>query len=335
MDSTLVYPLPVDVEETDRQSLWTLLLLEIYGTPILSYELARKPPRRILEVGCDTGFWSIMCHKHFQSKGIKVSFVGIDIKPPSPPDASYAELDMDWQYIQQDMREAPWLLESGSFDLIMAKDMALVFTDIQYGVVMGEYLRLLRPGGTLEVWERDLSVRALKPQASGTTTSTNDMTSLGVYPVDVSTRLGPAMNPYLVEYNVWLTKALAKFGLTPVPCAVIGPALGGFLTPEAEALEGMISKRLAIPLSEIKWECQKGELRVLSPHQMAVRDTALECLVGLIDAFEPLLKPASNKNQDDWDQWFSKARTNLVRDRGANGGECLEIGIWSAQKKAC
>lgn len=101
-----LYPLPVDLAETHRQTLLTLLTLEIFKTPILSTNLLENPPLRVLEIGCDTGFWSVKCHQYFKERGHRVSFVGIDIKPSELVDSrAYRKMGMDWKYFQHDVSE--------------------------------------------------------------------------------------------------------------------------------------------------------------------------------------------------------------------------------------
>src|SRR5690606_20308685 len=62
-DPTLVYPLPVDLAELHRQSLRTLLFIQVFGAPVCSPAFATRPPTKVLEVGCGSGFWSMMCHQ--------------------------------------------------------------------------------------------------------------------------------------------------------------------------------------------------------------------------------------------------------------------------------
>jgi SAM-dependent methyltransferase len=90
-DATLPYPLPVDLAELHRQSLRTLLLIQVFGGPVCSPSLAARPPQRVLEVGCGSGFWSMMCHRYFVKKGhANISFTGIDIGPMATPSAAAA-----------------------------------------------------------------------------------------------------------------------------------------------------------------------------------------------------------------------------------------------------
>ncbi|ORY66525.1 S-adenosyl-L-methionine-dependent methyltransferase [Pseudomassariella vexata] len=332
-DPTAPYPLPVDLAESHRQSLLTLTLTQLYGGPLISASEMKSPPRRVLELGCGSGYWSMMCHQFLTARGHPdVSFVGIDVVVP-PDVAAIPDNGMDWTFVEHDMRRVPWPLESGEFDLLMVKDMSLAFTSLQYVVAMEECLRVLKPGGILEMWETDSTIRVLQPHepkhggVKRGSESWSPAAKLGAYSIDAdaNTPLGPPLNKYFAEYNSWVAKALEKRELTPMPCAMVGPRL----VQEADVLTVLTSRRLAIPLSEIKWE--RG--RVLDGHQAAVRRTALEIVLGGISALEPLLREVSGKNQDEWEVWFGNMTQDLMTEGGACWGECLEVGAWIARKK--
>ncbi|KAK8873826.1 S-adenosyl-L-methionine-dependent methyltransferase [Apiospora arundinis] len=430
-DPTLAYPFPIDLKETHRQTLSTLLRLRLNGgRPVLrSDELVGptdtssssssstpsttpfststttatrttaapsssqqkqnfKPPRRVLEVGCGSGVWSMLCHRYFARHGHNaVSFVGLDIRgsssnssnpsgksdkeegdgagPPALVDSDRD--DMYWQFVQHDCRQIPWPLESAAFDLVVFKDMSAAFTQKELAAVTDELVRVLRPGGVLEVWDFDSVLRSLKPNAPDTVTKgrgsslsiSNSSSStrhqhtqqqqhkkqqqkddafaeLGVYDVDANI-LGPSANPFVVEYNGWLSQACDARTVSPVPCATIGP----FLVQEADTLEGMISKRFAIPLStDIGWEkrrqlagCDGNPTAAANSERAAIRDTALQCVVDLIGTWEPMLRSVNKMSQESWDSWYAKAKKNLMLEGGADGGECLEVGVWSVRKK--
>ncbi|KAK8062331.1 SAM binding domain-containing protein containing protein [Apiospora hydei] len=375
-DPTLTYPLPVDLAELHRQSLRTLLLFQLFGGPITSPAFSAKPPARVLEVGCGTGFWSMMCHRYFAQHGHgSISFTGIDIvplcgsglDPNSKPDK-----DMRWRFIQHDMRRTPWPVEAGEFDLVMVKDMSFATPSGRtYQNFMDEYLRVLRPGGVLEIWDADHTIRMLRPhaptsQSKGTiaeepcdspTDSDSDSDSdedgsesdpdeedqvsrFGAYIITANTPLSTPLNPFLVEYNGWLSKALEKCTISSVPCTHTGPSL-----LQEDGLSDVRSKRLAVPLSEVRWEREgvggvvtkdgksyidsmkgKGKMgdaksirgggKSLSQQQAAVRRTALETVVGMIQALEPLLRESSGKSQDEWDGWAGKMINDLLKEGG-------------------
>ncbi|RYP59921.1 hypothetical protein DL769_008340 [Monosporascus sp. CRB-8-3] len=380
-DPTLQYPLPVDLTELHRQSLRTLLLFQLFGGPITSPAFSSKPPTRVLEVGCGSGFWSMMCHRYFAQHGHNnISFTGLDIVPlagTGPDPNSKPDKDMKWRFVQHDIRRTPWPLSDGEFDLIMVKDMALSGAVGFQAGNMEEFHRLLKPGGVLEVWETDHAIRMLRPHTPKANTSTvprlddsdsdssdeedqeDDATRLGAYVMTANTPLSAPLNTFLVEYNGWVTKALESRGLSAAPCTLVGP----WLLQEAEDLMDVRSKRLAVPLSEVRWEREgvggvvtkdgksyidsmKGKAKAgadvkggkpagktLTASQAALRRTALETVVGLIHSFEPILREVSGKSQDEWDNWAGKMMNDILQEGGTSWGECLEVGAWSARKR--
>lgn len=330
-DGSFVYPLPLDLTETNRHIMLGLLTSAVFETPLLSPDLLRNPPRRVLEVGCDTGYWSAVCHKYFQSKGYQVSFIGIDIKPPNGVNECYKSMGMDWEYIQYDLRDPEWPVEDASIDLVMARNMALVFNASSYSRASSEYVRVLRPGGTLEVWEHDFVIRSVTPQAQAE--DNEELDHLGVYPIGKTASLGPSINPYVVDYNIWLKKALEDLGLTPMPCALTISLLAGCLVEGADALDGMMTKRLAVPLTALKWEREGGQKRALTDAQAAIRQTALDSFIGMVEAFEPLLRKSNRKNDDEWQEWLERAKRDWMLGNGLSFGECFEFGALSLRKK--
>lgn len=371
-DTSLPYPLPVDLPEIHRQSLRTLLMFQLFGGPILSSAFASKPPTRVLDVGCGAGFWSMMCHRYFAQHGhSSISFTGLDIVPlgGTGNDANAKpDKEMSWRFVQHDIRSLPWPFADEEFDLIMVKDMSFVSSFRDSPAIMEEYLRLLKPGGVLESWETDSNIRMLRPHApkktakiihdddSSSDGGDNEDTAerMGAYIMTTNTPISAPQNPYLVEYNGWLIKALEARGLSAVPCTL----MGAYLLQEAESLTDVQSKRLAVPLSEIKWEhegvggvvtkdgktyinSQKGKLRdqdwrggsSLTPAKAALRRTALETTVSLILALEPLLREITGKSQEEWDTWAGKMTNDLLREGGTSWGECLEVGVWTSRKR--
>jgi SAM-dependent methyltransferase len=415
-DATLPYPLPVDLEEIHHQSLKTMLLMQLYGRPICAPAFADKPPPRILEIGCATGFWSMMCYKHYEARGqhTNISFTGIDIVPLAPslgPGASQSSAEaspgdtrpdtgMNWRFVQHDLRKLPLPFPDSSFDLVMVKDMGLAITMTMQQGVVEEYIRVLSPGGTLEIWETDHVLRMLRPHvpeqqpqpppsaASTPTTLTsgahfasvedgpeddpaspytddhnnNKQPDLGAYVLTSHTPLSTPLNNFLVEYNLWIQRALELRALAAVPCTLIAP----LLMQEAEVLTKIGSRRLAVPLSEIRWEregvggvvtkdgksyIETGKLAArhrssdvaggggkgggggLDAGAAALRRTALMSVVGQIQSLEPILREVSGKSQDEWDTWMGKMMSDLVRENGTSWGECLEVGAWWARKR--
>ncbi|GAO20165.1 hypothetical protein UVI_02008260 [Ustilaginoidea virens] len=355
-DTSLPYPLPSDLTETHRQSLRSLLLIQLFGAPVCSSSVTKKPPQRVLEVGCGSGFWSMMCHRYFKERGhSQISFTGIDIAAITAADAPKPDRDMQWEFVHHDIRQLPWPLASEEFDLIMVKDMSLATTNAQHQGFIDEYLRILRPGGTLEFWESDHLIRMLRPHVPGSAPTVDEAdeqeaaSSLGAYLLSPNTPLTAPQNEYLVEYNGWLTRALESRDLSAVPCTLVGP----LLLQESETLTEVRTRRLAIPLSEVRWERegvggvvtqdgkQTGEARgkehkmgkTLTAGQIALRKTALLTVVQQVQALEPILREINNKSLDEWDAWLGKMMGNLMENSDSILGECLEVGAWWAKKR--
>ncbi|KAJ2904434.1 putative sam binding domain-containing protein containing protein [Zalerion maritima] len=359
-DLTLPYPLPVDLPELHRQSLRTLLLFQLFGGPVCSPAFQSKPPSRVLEVGCGSGFWSMMCHRYFVRHGhSNISFTGIDIAPLSQSGSSSNDTrpdrDMKWRFVQHDLRKAPWPFQDTDFDLIMVKDMSLATGTATQQSQVDEMLRILRPGGVLELWESDHTIRMLRPHvptplSDGEDEELDHASSLGAYVMTANTPLSAPLNNYLVEYNGWISKAFDARSISTVPCTTLGP----MLLQEAEMLVDIRSRRLAVPLSEMRWEREgvggvvtkdgksyietKGKSREmdrrapLSAGQIAVRRTALLTVVQMIQSLEPVLRESSGKSQDEWDGWAGKMVSDLMGG-GTSWGECLEVGAWWAKKR--
>ncbi|KAL8376566.1 hypothetical protein RB595_007594 [Gaeumannomyces hyphopodioides] len=442
-DPTLDYPLPVDLPELHRCSMKTLMLFQLFGGPICSPWFQDRPPVRVLDLACGSGFWSMMCHRYWTKKGHpNIQFTGVDIAPiagasgwgfddPAPSASSASSMsdgavpaaslrppdkDMKWRFVQHDIRRFPWPFNDCEFDFVMMQSTSTVAPLHMAESFISEILRVLRPGGTLEVWESDFIIRMLRPHvptvsaavpggwssaaaaAAATTvgnvgpdsdgddhdddSSSNDSSDsdqegnkeasrMGAYVITSNTPMSSPLNNFLVEYNSWVTKALGACRINPVPCTTIT-----YILTAEDQLTGVGSRRMAVPLSEVKWEREgvggvvtkgdgksyvsttakagkggeeagggegnssgnvgggsSGKGRGLSPSQAALRRTALETVVQLIQSLEPVLREASGKSQDEWDAWQGKMQNNLLLENGTSWGECLEVGAWYARKK--
>lgn len=113
----LPYPLPVDLHEIQRQNLRTLLCCRVFGRAICAPHITKdRVPKRVLEIGCGSGYWSAMCHEYFSSLGQKrVSFTGLDVAPLAP---DLKKQGMNWTFIQHDLRRIPFPFRDEQFDLV-------------------------------------------------------------------------------------------------------------------------------------------------------------------------------------------------------------------------
>ncbi|KAA8568484.1 hypothetical protein EYC84_007515 [Monilinia fructicola] len=171
-----------------------------------------------------------------------------------------ADGDMNWRFVQHDIRKTPLPFRNEEFSLIMVKDLSMTLsTKDNTQALIDEYLRILKPGGILEIWDGDHTIRMLLSH-SPPATKENDTSSqarkqiqtnaMGAYTITPQTPLAAPQNQYLIDYNTWISKALEARDLPPMPCTSIRP----MLLQEAEVLEQIESRRLAIPLSEVRWE---------------------------------------------------------------------------------
>ncbi|CAK7223226.1 hypothetical protein SBRCBS47491_005136 [Sporothrix bragantina] len=252
----------------------------------------------------------------------------------------------------------PFVVRNGHVSLTVRSDM--------YQLVFAECIRLLQPGGTLEVWDSDHAIRLLRPHLPTAPPSLSpdeeddydSAMSAGAYVLTPNTPFSAPLNTYIVDYNAWLVKALESRSLPSAQCALVG----ALFFQEAESLTNVSSRRLVVPLSEMRWEREgvggvvtkdgktyietkgmpkaNGKTReveqgkkTITPAQSALRRTALLTVVQLIQSLEPILREVSGKSQDEWDGWSGKMMNDLMKDNGTFWGECLEVGAWWAQKR--
>ena len=349
----LPYPLPVDVPELQRQNLRTLLCCRVFGRAVCSPNIKHEVPKRVLEIGCGSGYWSAMCHEYFSSLGHKkVSFTGLDVAPLAP---DLKKQGINWTFVQHDLRRIPLPFDDEYFDLVMLKDMSLVLPlGMASQKFIDESIRILREGGTLEIWESDHILRSLLPHPPTPSKQLVDQETAiktATFLISPGTPFAPAQNKYLHQANKWIQEALDRRKLPPTPCTRIAQ----ILLQEPESLGGIGARRVAIPLGELRWErdgskhsrnpsdahdsvIAKGKSKVadrggLTPDQAALRQTALLTVLQMIESLEPLLKEASGKNSEEWSHWWASMMADLLDpSKGVLTGECLEIGAWWASK---
>ncbi|KAF1817644.1 hypothetical protein P152DRAFT_454217 [Eremomyces bilateralis CBS 781.70] len=348
-------PLPCDLAELQRQNLRTMLVSSVLGKPICC------PPRflpkthqlRILDIGCGTGYWSYLIHQHLVSSGWKApSFIGLDTAQSAP---DLGKQGMDWRFVAHDLRR-PLPFSDSQFDLVIMKDMSLV-TPVGEGTqqLLDETIRVLKRGGALEIWECDHAIRCLQldHSASFSRTSEEELTQAkktATYPINSATVFGEPQNTYLHQASAWIENILDARGLSATP----GSRMTAALLQEPDDLCEIGFRRVAVPLTETRWERESGidweskifpdqeqptkdqgdEVQsVLTDEQAALRATALMTVVQILEGLEPLLTDLSRKNAEEWARWWSGMKGNLLQGRGAEHGECLEIGAWWARKR--
>ncbi|KAI7232335.1 hypothetical protein KC330_g5968 [Hortaea werneckii] len=339
------YPLPCDLPEIQRQNLRTLLGCTLFGKPVCAPNAAKNIPNRVLEIGCGSGYWSSMCHDYFCSLGHKnVAFTGLDLAPLAP---DLNKQGLTWNFVQHDLRRTPLPFDDGEFDMVMLKDLSLVFElGVPFEKFLDESMRVLGENGTLELWESDHVLRSLLPHppASKLAIDREIATRTATFPIGPGTPFAPAQNKYIQRANVWIQEALDRRKLPPLPCSRVAQVL----YQEPDLLGDIGIRRIAIPLSEQRWEReppkndsstahQKEKARSgdLTPEQAAIRQTALMTVLQKIESLEPLLKEVSGKNSEEWSHWWASMMSDLLdSSRGSLTGECLEAGAWWATKLA-
>lgn len=351
------YPLPCDLAETQRQNLRTLLSVSVFGHAVCSPRWDNEAPKKVLEVGCGSGYWSSMCHEYFADKGYpNVEFVGMDIAPIAP---DLNKQGVNWKFVQHDVRRTPWPFEDGEFDLVMMKDLSLILTIGPVSEkIMSDCIRLVREGGILEVWDSDHALRSLMPDApppplSNKSKDQDVAEETGTFALAPGHPFVPAQNKFIQRASQWITEALDRRKLHPTPCVRIAE----WMLQEAE-LTDFGQRRVAVPLGELRWERKASQQKrplsnghdspmstgsrdqglknrdyVLTPEQAALRQTALMTFLQMIESMEPILKEASGKNAEEWSHWWANMMSNLLdTSKGGLTGECLEIGAWWGTK---
>ena len=359
-DPILLYPLPVDLVELHRQTLRTEMFMDVNGAPFCSPFFKDSPPTNVLEIACGSAFWSSACHDYFKSRGdcSNISFTGLDIVQLAPDLSLHG---LNWHFVQHDLGERPLPFSKGEFDFIFIKDASFCRAASEISSTsMEEYLRLLRPGGVLEVWESDHTFRTLLPhpsipsKLSGVAEEDIEQAEeTATYLISPSTAFAKSQNKFLQDYNSWVEMALEKRSFTATPCTRVSWAF----TSVPDKCEKVGSRRVAIPFGEVRWEQNdvaggtgkgltqnrrepaaaaerqaKVEQKPLTAEQAALRRTALMTTIQFIESLELLLKEESGKRQDEWDRWWAGMTHDLLQQNGTFNGECLEIGAWWCQK---
>ena len=264
---------------------------------------------------------------------------------------------IDWRFVQHDLKKVPLPFDDGEFDIVMMKDLSMV---VPLGApsqrILDEAMRILKTHGTLEIWETDHTIRSILPHPPAPPGKIPEddacAATTGTFLISTLTPFAEVQNKYLQDSNIWIQEALGKRKLTATPCARVTE----MLLQETDTLYDVGNRRIAIPLGELRWEREAAadknppkrrgseaargkrntvgiESLTLTDDQAALRYTALLVLIQMIESLEPLLKEVSGKNQEEWQRWWGWMMTNLLEQKGASSGECLEVGVWWARKK--
>ena len=348
------YPLPCDLPEMHRQSLRTLLCMSVFNGAACAPLLRQKPPMKVLELGCGGAYWTASCYDHFKSMGrSNISFTGLDMAPIAPDLRRHG---IDWRFVQHDLRRIPWPFQNGEFDFVMIKDMALVVPlGVPWQRFLEEATRIMKKGGTLELWDSDHVLRRLLPHqplcSEPESRAEKAARKTCTFVIGAGVPFAAAQNKYIEQCNAWIAAALGKRHLQATPCARVVETLHQWPV----ALESIDCCRIAVPLKILPWEPDRrkhsrsgtsakahnaGKARakptasMLTPDQAALRQVALMIVVQKCESLEPVLREVSGKSAEEWATWWTTKMADLLKSDEIGTGECLELGAWWATKKS-
>lgn len=136
------YALPKDEAEIDRLNFQHYALMSVQKQHIIAP--LDDYPRAILDVGCGTGLWAREVGQRYPLCQV----VGVDVEPPERLPTVPANVD----YVYGDVLKGLPLPEN-SFDLVHQRLLILAVPASAWPQVLRELLRLVRPGGWLQLTE--------------------------------------------------------------------------------------------------------------------------------------------------------------------------------------
>ncbi|RIB25444.1 S-adenosyl-L-methionine-dependent methyltransferase [Gigaspora rosea] len=140
-----VYTLPNDEEESDRLHLQHFLLRYIWQSNFFApvEHILSKPDSKILDVGCGAASWSFDMATTYPSTNI----VGLDISPHQPTHIK----PKNFSFVKANVLEGlPF--DDNTFDFVFQRYLVSGYPKEKWPYVMNELVRVLKPGGFLEVF---------------------------------------------------------------------------------------------------------------------------------------------------------------------------------------
>ncbi|CAG8658909.1 8846_t:CDS:2 [Gigaspora rosea] len=142
----VVYALPNDEEESDRLHLQHFLLRYIwqsnFSAPI--EHILSKSDSKILDAGCGAASWSFDMATSYPS----ISVVGLDISPHQPTQIKPS----NFTFVKANILEGlPF--EDNTFDFVFQRYLVSAYSKDKWPYVINELVRVLKPGGFLELCE--------------------------------------------------------------------------------------------------------------------------------------------------------------------------------------
>ncbi|CAG8678872.1 7247_t:CDS:2, partial [Cetraspora pellucida] len=141
-----IYHLPNDEDEQDRLHLQHFLIRYLFQSNFSSpiEHILDKPGTKILDIGCGPGSWSFDIATTYPF----VEVIGLDMSPHQP---SYIK-PKNFTFIKANVLEGlPF--EDNTFDFVFQRCMIFGYPNEEWPNVMNELVRVLKPGGYLELCE--------------------------------------------------------------------------------------------------------------------------------------------------------------------------------------
>ncbi|CAI2185876.1 5702_t:CDS:2 [Funneliformis geosporum] len=155
---TIKYFLPNDDEELDRLHLqhymWRYLWQSNFSAPV--DDLLQKEETKVLDIGCGAGSWLFELATEYPLP----SFTGTDISPVIPTTIKPRNIN----FIKGNILDGlPF--EDNSIDFVHQRLLLGAYPLDKWQGVVNELVRVLKPGGYLELMEADAELKPLGPNA--------------------------------------------------------------------------------------------------------------------------------------------------------------------------
>ncbi|CAG8437306.1 9831_t:CDS:2 [Dentiscutata heterogama] len=153
-----VYPMPNDEDEQDRLHLQHFLMRYLwqsnFSAPI--NHILTKPGSKIIDIACGAGSWSFDMATTYPT----IDVVGLDISPLQPTQIK----PKNFTYVKANvLEEIPF--EDSTFDFVYQRFMSYAYTKDEWPSAINELVRILKPGGFIELMEPSPELFDLGPIA--------------------------------------------------------------------------------------------------------------------------------------------------------------------------